>query len=1124
METDDAPHARREEFTFADVVSRVKRGEMRPGEAPAAFEEACWTRAVELRAEAASAATDRAARAAELTDAADRLESEAATWSLVWFLLGDGATTEREHAAAERDARDAIAARQAAGGDPASRFGGGAPNPAPLPAPLSARVRMAARDEASDPVTFRLNRVVAWLEGTARAAMRREAESAEVGGDGGARGAAFDDFAENECAWRETANALDASATTDGRGSALSRALDPDGPTRTNAALHPANADADARLCRAAWRLVRGGMVDAARELCVRAGQPWRAASLGGAAGWGPAPVGAAADAAFAASAAAKVAEAISKRRDASAADDDAMDASDADADAEIAAAMEEAAASAAAEAEDEECAAECEAGGGARRRALWKWACSETARQIAAAPATAASRHEAAVYGAFAGDVRATLSACDDDWESSAWAYFRALLDARVDAAVDGREPGGAGVALVDDDDGDVALGGEKRDRDDDGDAMDDHRAGAEIEAEGAALAAAARAAAAPRWPTAEAAAATPPTAEAILDALRPLAEAERPREARAQRDAQRCLILGRTRELVVECALRWVFPERVDGGAGGGAGSADALSATAEAKPPPGLLRFAAHLLLFLQALLPDGGGLAPGGSLHFHLNKVLNLFVVHLVASRRYELVPRYARHMRPALLVETYARFFELLAPASSELKRKCLSDAEEWLGVEGEGGVRAVVSRALDDSREVVDAEGNPTGAAVSRGPEHRERVLEWAVLDRATRPEAAAHACALVRQLALQRTAASTIVGYEFSNENEDGVVGVASGEARARAILAELLPADLCRDAAEGGRPGAAAELGDWAAYFAAAAAAATWRDAARARDAAAEADPGSAAHVAAAEAAAAAARAAVDAVVDLAAPRAEDAGFPRPARDSALEAIADGGFWLDASALADDAEMAARGADSPPPPAMRLVAAPARVEGEDPRATIARVAASLAAAVDARAAQTGVAMTCHVDIARGVVGDGAKPQAAFGQLLVEISADDVPRAPTTPPGTPPVAVDREATREAVALVAADALKGDLPGLARATLEAQAADGSDPETVRATCRAVCWPSLLLEGAEAEADLAEGGSRIVETIADASRGLHALFSAREMRWLMHLQRQGEINAVAAKGA
>ena len=154
------------------------------------------------------------------------------------------------------------------------------------------------------------------------------------------------------------------------------------------------------------------------------------------------------------------------------------------------------------------------------------------------------------------------------------------------MDAAVDGREPGGAGPALVDDDDGDVALGVEKRDRDDDGDAADDHRVDAEIDAEGSALAAAARAAAAPRWPTADAAAATPPTAESILDALRPLAEAERPREARAQRDAQRCLILGRTRELVVECALRWVFPERVDGGGIGADGSG--TSAT-EAKPPP-------------------------------------------------------------------------------------------------------------------------------------------------------------------------------------------------------------------------------------------------------------------------------------------------------------------------------------------------------------------------------------------------------------------------------------------------------------------------------------------------------------------------------------------------------
>ena len=58
--------------------------------------------------------------------------------------------------------------------------------------------------------------------------------------------------------------------------------------------------------------------------------------------------------------------------------------------------------------------------------------------------------------------------------------------------------------------------------------------------------------------------------------------------------------------------------------------------------------------------------------GGSLYFHLNKIINLYVVHLIAARRYELVPRYARHMRHTLLVETYARFLELLAPVGLAL--------------------------------------------------------------------------------------------------------------------------------------------------------------------------------------------------------------------------------------------------------------------------------------------------------------------------------------------------------------------------------------------------------------------------------------------------------------------
>ena len=112
---------------------------------------------------------------------------------------------------------------------------------------------------------------------------------------------------------------------------------------------------------------------------------------------------------------------------------------------------------------------------------------------------------------------------------------------------------------------------------------------------------------------------------------------------------------------------------------------------------------------------------------------------------------------------------------------------------------------------------------------------------------------------------------------------------------------------------------------------------------------------------------------------------------------------------------------------------------------------------------------------------------------------------------------------------RREIALVTADAIKGDLPriraagvrGLDPPPLDVQSADGSDPEMIRLVCRAVCWPSLLLEGVEIEADLGSGSSAVCELVADAGRGLHELFSRRELTWMMHLQRQGEVNAIAA---
>ena len=1189
LEHDDASLVRSEERAFARVVADVRAGAVAENETPAAFESVCRVRAAELRAAAASGDVARASTAHELLSEADDLDAEAATWSLAWFLLGEGAEAERESARAEKEARDAIAKRQRAGGDPASRFADGPLNANPLPAPLSARVRMAARDEMNDPVTFRANRVVAWLEGNARAAMTREAmgvgvadalrSTTEVFRDASRRfarlGDAFDDFGKNECAWNETARALDASATSDGRGQALSLELDPDGPNRLDAALHPTNADAEARLCRAAFRLVRGGMMDAARELCVRAGQPWRAASLGGAApgpgGFAPAPVGAAADAAFAASAAFPVAAAMASARRATMDAESARETNETldecmtdDAYDEIAfEAIASNADSPAADAEDEELAAECDDVSAssisktgkkketARRRALWKWACAETARQILAAPTFSPSaRHEAALYGACAGDIRATLPACEGDWEASAWAYFRALLDARVDAAVDGGGGGGGatapgpGPALLDDDDPGSAAA-------DDG-AFETS----------------------PRWPTAASAAATPRTAEEILETLRPLAarEARGARARLAQRDAQRCLILGRTRELAAEAAPKWVFPEE--------APEAERVEADISGKgpsspPPPGLLRFAAHMFLFLQTALPEGGGLQPGGALHFHLNKIVNLYVVHLVAERRYDLVPLYARHLRAPVLVETYARFLALLASASRETKARVLREALTWIPMEDEGGVRAVLNRALDDSREVVDPlSGAPIGAAATRGPRHREDVLEWACVRAETHAEAATHACALVRQLCLARTSAAVARENEsrdrsaiYDDENAyDDVLKTFSGETRARRVVAELLPADLQANAAEADAPGAAAELGDWAAYLSAAASLRAWRDAAKARDVAVAiagagrggaADAAAAAAEAARAAAARCARSAVDAATALAAPRAPELGFYAAAGGSAAESDARAeGFWLDSEVLVDAPEAVSRGLVSgdrldATPPAARLLVAPVFPAAEASAASappLAAFAEALRVAVEARAAELpglaehGVEVRAEAaaaardepeaskDSFSSEAYGGVSRRSAFfsrGQILLEVSVGaDVAGGVLEP-----------VARRSLCRLVCEALKGELAveGAEGATnekarrksfrmgfsLETSACDGSDPEIVREICRGVLWPSLLLEAAAAEADLGEGSSEVSALVADARRGLHALFSRREIAALVEAQRIGELNALAA---
>ena len=305
----------------------------------------------------------------------------------------------------------------------------------------------------------------------------------------------------------------------------------------------------------------------------------------------------------------------------------------------------------------------------------------------------------------------------------------------------------------------------------------------------------------------------------------------------------------------------------------------------------------------------------------------------------------------------------------------------------------------------------------------------------------------------------------------------------VVRGETRARGVVAEILPADLLVNAAEGGAPGAANELADWAAYLAAANAVGTWRELSIARDDAAAAGLDDGAGIGGGDDDAAtslpamtaeAGAKALDAILALTAPRRRDAATAFIPRATGIGgADDDDDLWLESPALFDANEAATAAENSTPPPAARVFAVPVPIappaspnERAMPVADFARL---LQRAIEARRAELGVrarGITVHAEGVRGVVGEGARPIAAAGQVMLELAASS------------DVDVDVDASRDALVQLLSDAIKGDLPwdvavagpgggGGAAAhppdrgtihrahhALEVQSADGSDPEIV----------------------------------------------------------------------
>ena len=96
-------------------------------------------------------------------------------------------------------------------------------------------------------------------------------------------------FSDSHISWENTLRVLKNeqdqvrnSTVTLGGARMLVKSLDPDAPLREGCPLHDLDQEDEMRLARCLFGCVRGGQIDKAQELCIRAGQHWRAAAFEG--------------------------------------------------------------------------------------------------------------------------------------------------------------------------------------------------------------------------------------------------------------------------------------------------------------------------------------------------------------------------------------------------------------------------------------------------------------------------------------------------------------------------------------------------------------------------------------------------------------------------------------------------------------------------------------------------------------------------------------------------------------------------------------------------------------------------------------------------------------------------
>ena len=338
----------------------------------------------------------------------------------------------------------------------------------------------------------------------------------------------------------------------------------------------------------------------------------------------------------------------------------------------------------------------------GASSKLLWRWSCHAAARKIAASIEHAGhGKFESATYGVLSGDIETAIPACSS-WQDLLWVHIRCWLEYQIDMNL--LEKSTAALNAVH-----GAHGLERN-------------IGTCESHEEASLTDVGVSVPSGEWPICAvsrqiaedlAGAVTQGSAEnGVIGSLST-------NEGNKFRKIQVDLMLGNV-ESLLEGLVEWIVP--------GGS--------TEEARLcPPGMMRFSAHVSLLLWSLdlveIEDNDISPLYNKINDGLQKLLWIYVVHLIDSASYSLVPAYLVHLRLGLRRTTTQLLLEQATYHESISNRRkldilCRQWFERYTDVE---------SFALDEMWVSLSHFCDKSRETTFGGPRMRAESVSWMFFD-----------------------------------------------------------------------------------------------------------------------------------------------------------------------------------------------------------------------------------------------------------------------------------------------------------------------------------------------------------------------------------------------------